>query len=348
MERFLTSSRLKARLLGFTTTTTGSVCTAAAGTDDATYTSAGTGLHTIALKRVFSKTPVVVAGASWTDVAAQGGARVSAGPTKAGATIKTYSNSDTADNGTASTLFWGTDSSDLSGYKNDTTQVKGTTDRPRLICLRLTQSSGAWSCAVGTTQVRAIVVNGLGDITVSLKYPFSNTNIVAIATPISTAGDRDAYASVVDASNIRVKQFNSGSINDVSFYLVILGSDDRSPSWGKYSPIAVHGRSPRVMAFTLGWSAGAPIFSTEGNVGVTPEATLTDTGTGDVAIAFARPFKGAPVVISSPNTAGRFHVKAAATATGVSMIAANSTGTIADLSSVSMMVFGWDNLDVTL
>ncbi len=108
-------------------------------------------------------------------------------------------------------------------------------------------------------------------------------------------------------------------------------------------------RAPRVIALQIAWSAGVP--SIVSGLGST-DATLTDEGTGDVTITFAKAFARAPIVVASPIAASGDAIVTLDAQPGVASCRLNvwdgTDGTTAkDNIPLNVIIVGYDSADQT-
>lgn len=99
-------------------------------------------------------------------------------------------------------------------------------------------------------------------------------------------------------------------------------------------------RLPRLLVFRVTGTGTAAID--EGN----SDATLTDNGTGDYTLTFARPFLRTPVVVVGVLTSNTIHQisSVSTTAARIKTFAGND-GTTAKDAVIHAMILGWDCAD---
>lgn len=77
------------------------------------------------------------------------------------------------------------------------------------------------------------------------------------------------------------------------------------------------------------------------------DATLTDNGTGDYTLTFAKPFGRTPVVVATPQTAGTVVKLHAVSKTAVQIKTYAVDGTTAQDAVLDVLVLGSDSADQT-
>lgn len=103
-------------------------------------------------------------------------------------------------------------------------------------------------------------------------------------------------------------------------------------------------RLPRVLAFRVDGTGTASIL--EGQF----DATLTDTGTGDYTLTFAKPFARTPVVLITPISATGDLIATIETVTTALIdirLWDGTDGTTAKDGDFHVLVHGWDTADIT-
>ena len=108
-------------------------------------------------------------------------------------------------------------------------------------------------------------------------------------------------------------------------------------------------RNPRMIAVQLAWSGGTP--SVVSGLGST-DVTVTDNGTGDVTLTFAKAFARAPIVTASPVAAAGDAIvclQAQPSVSAVRLVVFDGTdGTTAkDNIPLNVIVVGYDSADQT-
>lgn len=95
-------------------------------------------------------------------------------------------------------------------------------------------------------------------------------------------------------------------------------------------------RQPRQLAFKVDGTGTASIL-----IGA-KDATLTDNGTGDYTLTFAKPFSRLPIVVASAITAGAYCEVAAATASAVQILVKQPSDMSAKDADFFVIVQGFD------
>ena len=106
-------------------------------------------------------------------------------------------------------------------------------------------------------------------------------------------------------------------------------------------------RLPRMIAVQIAWSGGVPSLINGAN-----EVSLTDNGTGDVTITFAKPFARVPVVNANVVAAAGDAIvclQAQPTASACRLVVFDATdGTTAkDNIPLNVQIIGFDSADQT-
>lgn len=96
-------------------------------------------------------------------------------------------------------------------------------------------------------------------------------------------------------------------------------------------------RATRLLAIRLN-GTGTAALDGEGKY----DATLTDNGTGDYTLTFAKPFGRAPIVVANSETAGVIVKLEALSKTAVQITSFAVDGTTAKDAILHVMVFGSD------
>lgn len=334
MLREVKNAHLKPCLYPLAATSSGSTATAVSGGSDFTLTSGGTGQVTATFKSPLSRAAVCVATPSSANVAANGSAYLSAAPTVAAATLVTQA-AGSPDDGTVYAILCPFGSNETLSFQHDAHVVRSSVDRPILHAFKVdTTTSGTINIGARHASISRA---GTGDVTLTFSRPFGGSQVVAVATPIlGTRAEIGIHS--ISATAVRVKLTVAGTGTDGSFYLMVLGSDSRDSVWGRRRIVENTQRHPRFMPIVITYTAGAPAVTVGSGL-----VTLTDTGTGDVALAFAKPFKREPIVVASSVGAGLVTVKAAATASGVSITNFDTGGSAADPTAIHLFVLGFDD-----
>ncbi len=338
MLRTVRTSHIGPRLLGFSVTSNGTTPTKSTGGYDLETVTGVAGQVTCPFARDFGRAPVIVGTKSTADVAANGSAFLVSAATNLQGVVGTHSGgAGAADNGTGFYLCLGHDSADATKYRPSGFPVKMAWDRPGVLGFRITTTSPTVDIGPrGTTLVK----NGTGDVTITFPGAFGSSSIIPVATPI--LGTRaEISATVVGPSSVRVVRTVSGSGTDGAFYLIVLGSYGSATYQWKKNELENNQRLPRLLGYRVIWTAGTPSLA----VG-TGDATIADTGTGDVALTFTTPFKREPIVVATPISAALATVKANATTSGVSITAFAAGGSATDITGVDILTLGWDDATV--
>jgi hypothetical protein len=320
------------RILAVGATSAASVATVGVNSDDIyTATSGATGKVTLTPKYGFRRAPVAIVTSSYANVAANGGGYVDGNTAANSFTLGTHG-AGSGDDGTFNALVLGWDEANAVRSRKSAYEVTCNLCRPKMYLFKVTPATPAIN--IGNYH-GTIAKTGTGDVTITFNEPFGNANVVAVATPI--LGTRAEISCVATATTVRVKVFVNGSGSDTPFYLVVVGQESLEKISVQRDPIMVPGVKPRVVAGVIAYTGGVPAVS----VG-TGAFTVTDTGTGDVAVAFTDVFAREPIIVASPDTASLVTVKAAATASGFSLTAFNGAGAAADPTKLHFLAIGFD------
>ena len=297
-------------------------------------TSGATGKVSTLPRGALRRAPICVVTSDWNNIAANGGGYVDGNPTASSITVGTHSGGAGAgDDGTLNALILGYGTEDTVRGRKRGFDLKGSFDRPKLYLFRVVPSTT--TLAVGNYH-GTISKTGTGDVTITFNEPFGNDAVSAVATPI--LGTRAEIHASANKNSVRVKVFANGVASDTPFYLAVYGSESLAYSQGEGELIKTPWVKPRLVAGVITYSGGVPSVS----VG-TGAFTVTDTGTGDVAVAFADAFAREPVVVASPTTATLVTVKATASTTGFSLTHFTAAGVAGDPSALHFLAFGMDD-----
>lgn len=335
MLRTLKHDFAQPRLLAVGATSSGGSATVGINSDDIySATSGATGKITLTPRYGFRRAPIAVVTSDWNSIAANGGGYVDGTTAASSLTIGTHSGGAGAgDDGTLNGLILGYNEADAVRSRKRAYEVNANLCRPKLYLFKVTPATPAIN--IGNYH-GTLVKNGTGDVTITFNEPFGNGNVVAVATTI--LGTRAEIHASATISTVRVKVFANGVASDSPFYCVVMGQESLEKIGVQQDRVLVPGVKPRLVAGIITYSGGVPAVT----VG-TGAFTLTDTGTGDVAVAFTDAFAREPIVVASPNTATLVTVKAAASTTGFSLTHFNAAGTAADPTSLHFMAFGFDD-----
>ena len=322
------------RLFGAVATSSGGAASFGSfGDSFSSPTSGATGKVTMTPKAGFRRAPICVCTSNWNNIAANGGGYIDGNPTAASLTVGTHSGGAGAgDDGTLNALMLGYMSGDAVRGRVRGFDLGGQFDRPKLYLFKVTPATPALN--IGNYH-GTLAKTGTGDVTITFNEPFGNDAVTAVATPI--LGTRAEIHASASKGSVRVKVFANGVASDTPFYLAVYGSASLAYSRAE-GLVVTPSNKPRLIAGVITYSGGVPSVS----VG-TGAFTLTDTGTGDVAVAFTDPFAREPIVVASPTSATLVTVKAAATSSGFSLTHFTAAGVAGDPSALHFLAFGSDD-----
>lgn len=334
MLRTLKHDFARPRLIAVGATSSGSSATVGVNSDDIySATSGATGKVTLTPKYGFRRAPIAIVTSSYADVAANGGGYVDSTTAASSLTLGTHSGGAGAgDDGTFNALILGYNEAEAVRSRKAAYEVNCNLCRPKMYVFKVTPATPAIN--IGNYH-GTLAQTGTGDVTITFNEPFGNANVTAVATPILST--RAEISCVATATTVRVKVFEAGVASDTPFYLVVVGPGSLEKISVQNDPILVPGAKPRLVAGIITYDTGVPAVT----VG-TGAFTLTDTGTGDVAVAFTDKFAREPIVVASPDTATLVTLKAAASTTGFSLTHFDAGGSAADPTSLHFLAIGFD------
>lgn len=215
--------------------------------------------------------------------------------------------------------------------------------RPRLLGIKASDS-GTGVLTFGGEDFSSITDNGSADLTLNLKEAFVlgesvvGLDAMFVGTCVDTTPGGSRVARIVSATESAVRVAASAGTD---FHGLILGYDnyyaDEVVSPGQ--ALKTTRRSPRMMGFKVqGTSTAALLIGT-------PEATLTDNGTGDYTVTFKRPFNTAPVVVATPLTANRGACIVSSSVNAVRIQTATFPGGALSDADFELLVLGYDTLN---
>lgn len=344
MLRTLKNAFVAPRLMGFKATSDSGACTVGISPDDVySAASSSTGRSYLTLADVFARVPVVVGSPFSSDVGASGAVLIEADPTISLLSLLTHDGTN-ADDGSLNALClgWDTDDTGYRGYNTDKSApftVKSSWNSPRIELFKITPHSTTYAINIGSHKA-TLTRNDTGDYTVTFKRPFSSDAVVAVGTVIAGTA---AHFHVVScsATAVRVLVGASGSGSDSNpFYLVVKGSDNPQYGARHRKAVKVSDRLPRIIGVHAAYSGGTPSL-----VVGTGDVTLTDTGTGELTVTFAKPFAREPIVLANKDTAGLVTADAAASTSSVLLNCFNNAGAAADPADIHALIIGYDDID---
>lgn len=345
MLRTIGNPRIAPRLMGFKgTSDSGSGSLAFSTLDFPTVASAADGQLALTLAQPFSRTPILVGTPSSADVGASGAVIIPSDPSATTATFQTHDGS-AGDDGTMYGLVVGWDS-----YQDDYLDwgrvgapfpVKGTWISPRMTRLKVTGHATTPAVNIGSSHVQSLTRNDAGDYTITFKRAFCSTDVVAVGLPINTAAAAIHIVSTA-VNSVRVLTSESGSGADMVFYLLVMGTDSLESSGLHRRSVHLPERLSRLHALHVSYSTGTPSLTVGSG-----EVTLTDTGTGQLTVTYARAFPTGcePIVLANKNTAGNVTLEAAASSTGFQLNFWNGAGAAADPADVHILILGSEDPD---
>jgi len=206
--------------------------------------------------------------------------------------------------------------------------VKNQARSPRVLAMKVRTNALTEGSELATLSVASSVY------TFTFKNAFARTPIVVASVVAATASALRVSAASASAVSITATTA-AGVAGDADFDILILGWDSADEQWGMQRSVQVPQLKPRLLGFTVTGTGTAAITYGVGG------ATLTDNGTGDYTLTFARAFKRAPVCVVMGQT-GRTSI-AAASETAVQVLGFAGDGTTATDQIVHVLCLGFDS-----
>jgi hypothetical protein len=339
MLRSIKSPNRRARLIGFSATTAAAAAnTVQVGSNEGTFTNASADEQLDFVPReVFSRNTIVVCtpGASIGD---GGTAVVSAAATGSAISVETINGSASADVGGVEALVLGYDntSTDLSGKKENLIENVRSSFRNAYIVAGQVASDGTKSIGGSTF---TCVKDSTGNYTVTFTRAFGRVPTIVVTPFVAGVS---AHVKTKARNSFTIATFNAAnSAADAKFNFVAFGSasihEHRSIDGGD---VEIGFRKPRMFGGVVDYSAGTPSITIGAGL-----FTITDTGTGQLDVAYAEKFAREPIVVASCHTAARWATltSAESLSTGVRIESAGSTGTLTDPTGIHFIVIGSDD-----
>lgn len=334
MLREIRSRYLGTTILGAQITLTGSAGSADIGQDFTSVSRSSAGTYGANLRKAFSRLPIQV-GTPGANVAAGGYYKARATQTtKTVLTGRCVDAANSADDGTQDIICCGWTSAQTGPGKIQ--RVNATLRHSRMFGARVTGATATVN--IGTRDI-TVSRTSQGVYVITFTRAFAQTPIV-VFTPIGTSVRAPNITSKTAASVNVTFSDNSAVAQDANFYMIVYGTDCRDPHGGARAPLENSQRIPLLMAGRITYTTGTPAVS----INSEDIASVTDTGTGDVALTFATfpegyIFKREPIVCCS-NADYRSNVKANASATGVSLYITDESGTVQDPGTIDYLILG--------
>ena len=330
MQREIKTNRTRMRVVGVgLDTTTPSV---SFGNPDLTSVSkTGTGDVTINFRTNYAATPVCV-GCVGSGIPDGGYLTLFPSPTTSAARFRLLNSSAGAGDSASDLICFGR--GDASTALTSLQNVLCATDRCSLLGFTIDGTTSSGSITVGGSSA-LLTKNGTGDYTLTFKPAFGRTPIIA-ATVQNAATSMIKVASK-SAASINIKTFTDAAVAaDRIFHVLVLGTLSKEETGRVYAPINGSQRKPRLIAVKVNYSGGVPSVSTN----TSDISAVTDNGTGDFTLTFAKPFRRAPVVVSSAE--GDISTVVSVSSTQARILVGTSNGTPFD-TPAHVVILGSDD-----
>lgn len=318
MQREIKINRTRSRVLGISfDTTTPSI--SFGNPDLSSVSRTGAGDVTFNFRTNYATTPVCV-GCVGAGIADGGYLSLFPSPSSSAVRLRTLTSAGATADSAGDLICFGR--GDASTALTSLQTLLCATDRCSLIGLTVdgTTSSGTMTVGGGDASVTK---NGTGDYTLTFKPAFGRTPV--IAATVQNAATSMIRVSAKSAASVTIKTFTAAAVPaDRIFHVFILGTRSKEETGRVYAPINGSQRESRLIAVKVNYSGGVPSVSTN----TTDISAVSDNGTGDFTLTLARPFRRAPVVVSSAE--GDVATVISVSSTQVRILVGDSAGTAAD------------------
>lgn len=247
-----------------------------------------------------------------------------------------------ADPGTIAGLVFGWRSSDSAKYRESQFKVKCNRSGARLMAHSFYNSTHVWGKAQGT-----LTTNGSGDHTIAFNRPFGSSDVIAVAsTSDQDALRRGVRIDSISQSEVRVVNTDeTGSGHNSQIDLIVVGFDSADEPGGDFNlfkDIVTSQYRTRILVGRVDHTSAAAVAAAWGG---NDYSAVTDNGTGDTTITFAKAFAQIPVVVAMGHNANYVSVHSKSK-TGFTLTTVDSGGTASDAIAYFMVV-GTDYSDET-
>lgn len=295
MLRTIKSTKLGTRIVSYTAETTGvSTRTFTSGEREFSTianASAGGAQLDLTFRNPFRRVPVVVASPG-VNVGNGGAATLAAATTASTASVVTVNGSNANDVGQQHGFIVGNDSPIVDNLATpDGAMFAVTSTRRASRMIAGVVASGA-TITTGTNQF-TVTSGGTGIFDIVFKRAFAQAPTVVV---MGGSAGANARVESVTAAGCQVRTFSAAdAATNLAFHFMALGSDALGDSvMPKGRAIQTQMRKPRLIHVGVSYSGGVPSLIT-----ANADVTLTDTGTGQLTINFAKAFARTPIVVAA-------------------------------------------------
>lgn len=330
MLRTIQSNRIRPRILAYSIDSSTSPATIGIGAADiSSSVRNGTGDVSLVYRQPFRRAGIVV-GSIGSNITDGGYFTTDTVPTTTTAKCLSLNGGAGGVNGLSDALIlgWDSDNTDLPILQN----VDAAIDNCVLIGMAVTGSSGALT--IGTKDATS-VRNGTGDYTLTFRKGFGRTPIIAVCC--QNAATHVAKVAAKSAESVQIKTFTAAAAAaDCNFHIFVFGTLSRQETGRTFSPVMTSQRKPRLIGLRIINTAGTPSASIGSN-----DVAVTDGGTGNYTLTFARPFKRTPIVVATAS-ASLMCSTIAVSSTAVNVFVADSAGSASD-GGCDLLILGFDD-----
>lgn len=275
MLREVKNEHLSPRIVPFKITTTVTpTATIDIGTGDFTLARSAAGRTTLTLKRPFARNCVVVC-----NQATSAGYYSANDVTTGSSSVISLAMVDNGGNyidGAIEGVIFGWDSSDVNLVREQ--HVLSSQDAPRLIWGKVASTG---TVSIGSSDF-SVTKTGTGVYAVTFKRAFARTPVVvgmqigatALSTYVSNESATGATLTFAD---------RTPTATDTAFYIMACGTDCRSDTWGRNTPLQNSQRKLQIVAAEVTNTSGAWTKS----IGSVDFGAVTDVGVGDFSMTIA-------------------------------------------------------------
>jgi hypothetical protein len=342
MLRIAKNEHLGALFQGFQLTTVSTpAATVDVGQDDAASISrsaAGKAALTLREAGIYKRGPVVLVspGANIADGAF---GTYDTDPASGVITSEFLNSSGSGDDGSGHVILAGFQQSSTNLVKSPIQSVRATFPAPVLHGYFIQGDDTTPTILSGASQA-TIVRNDVGDYTLTFTPPFSRI-VSAVAVGSDTAAHMVRITSLT-TNAIRLLIFDdAAAAADIDVALFVLGSLSSFRSGRQRKNLQVPQLEPRIIIGKLVDDSGDPTINIGGATDGT-DFTVTDNGTGDYTITFARPFKRKPIVIPCGKVTSA-QLAAQPSVSAANILCFNAGGTATD-DDVGFVALGYDSV----
>ncbi len=184
------------------------------------------------------------------------------------------------------------------------------------------------------------VKDSTGNYTVTFSRAFGRIPVV-VATPVTTTAGFSVHIKTKANNQFTVATFNAAnSAADCAFNFFAYGSSSNHEHRViKGADVEIGFRKPRMLAFRVAYTAGAPAITIGGVQG-----TVTDTAVGRLTINYAEAFAREPIVLATiEGSSSPWATVHTSSSSSCLIEASGTTGTLGDPTGVHVIVIGSDD-----